>query len=58
MKVIDKYEVEYVIPENAIEEKSIKQIIANFEKPDRTIDLKTARIVDNTKPGKGYWLRK
>jgi hypothetical protein len=56
MKVIEKFEVEYVIPETEEEQLEIKRIIADFEKKGRKINLRRGKVIDNSqKQTPGYW---
>jgi hypothetical protein len=56
MKVVEKYEVEYVVPETEAEQLEIKRIITDFEKRDRKINLDKGKIIDNSQnQTSGYW---
>ncbi|MDH5718658.1 MAG: hypothetical protein OEZ22_13620 [Spirochaetia bacterium] len=57
MKVIDKIEIEYVIPETDSEQKEIEEIIKNTSQEQTgKINIADFNIVDNTKKTrKGYW---
>ena len=48
MKVVEKYEVEYVVPETEVELLEIKHIITDFERKGRKIDLGKGKVIDNS----------
>ena len=61
MKVIEKIEIEYVVPETEEERAEIEKIIKEFESNKHPkYKLEDLEIVDNSKklPNNGYWRQK
>jgi hypothetical protein len=59
LKIIDKIEIEYVVPETPEELAEIRKLIADVEAEKmEQIDYSKLKIIDNQKMPEGFWRKK